>query len=36
MGATPVTLPLVVNWVTPLATGVLTFFAGVQIWQVRK
>jgi hypothetical protein len=23
-------------WVTPLATGVLTFFAGVQIWQVRK
>ena len=23
-------------WVTPVATGVLTFFAGVQIWQVRK
>lgn len=36
MGAMPVTLPLVINWVTPLATGVLTFFAGVQIWQVRK
>ena len=36
MDATPVTLPQVVNWVTPLATGVLTFFAGVQIWQVRK
>jgi hypothetical protein len=32
----PVTLPLVFTWVTPLATGVLTFFAGVQIWQVRK
>jgi hypothetical protein len=33
---TAVSLPLAVTWVTPLATGVLTFFAGVQIWQVRK
>ena len=34
--ATPVMFPLIVNWVTPLATGVLALFAGVQIWQVRK
>jgi hypothetical protein len=34
--STPVALPTMLNWVTPLATGVLTFFAGVQIWQVRK
>jgi hypothetical protein len=27
---------LLYYWGTPLATGVLTFFAGVQIWQVRK
>jgi hypothetical protein len=34
--ASAVTLPLVVGWVTPVATGVLAFFAGVQIWQVVK
>jgi len=34
--ATPVTLPLVVNWMTPVATGVVAFFGGVQIWQARK
>ena len=34
--ATSSALPMTLNWVTPLATGVLTFFAGVQIWQVRK
>jgi hypothetical protein len=34
--ATSSTAPTMLTWMTPLATGVLTFFAGVQIWQVRK
>jgi len=34
--AAPLAAPTMLTWMTPLATGVLTFFAGVQIWQVRK